>query len=312
MLVLVQAAGSILSVACMILIGWRLAQKGWFGGDRPQLLAQLVTTVALPAMMIWNLMGTFDRATLIHFGSGLIVPFLSMLITMVISEGWARAIRVPKQRKGLFRSMFFVGNVIFIGLPVNLALFGEASIPYVLLYYVVNTTFLWTVAVHGIACDGGQTSSAFGWDAVRKILSPPLMGFLFAMALIFAGLRLPAFVLDTCRYLGNMTTPLSMLFIGIAISGVPLSDLRLNGEMISVLIGRFLVSPLAVLGLNQLFPMPELMFQVFVIQSAMPIVTQTAIIAKRYGADDRYAAILTTVSTLLAMLVIPVYRWLIA
>ena len=311
MAVLLQAAGSILSVACMILIGWRLAQKGWFGGDRPQLLAQLVTTVALPAMMIWNLTGTFDRATLIHFGGGLLVPFLSMLITMIISEGWARAIRVPKQRKGLFRSMFFVGNVIFIGLPVNLALFGEASIPYVLLYYVVNTTFLWTVAVQGIASDGGQTT-VLGWGAVRKILSPPLLGFLFAMTLIFAGLRLPNFILDTCRYLGNMTTPLSMLFIGIAISGVPLCTLRLNGEMISVLIGRFILSPLAVVGLNQLFPMPELMFQVFVIQSAMPIVTQTAIIAKTYGADDRYAAILTTISTLLAMLVIPIYRWLIA
>ena len=311
MTVILQAAGSILSIALMIALGWQLAQRGWFGGDRPQLLAKLVTTVSLPTMMIWNLMSHFDRTALLGLGSGLVVPVLSMALSLAIGEGWARAIGVPRQRKGVFCSMFLVSNAIFIGLPVNLALFGEVSIPYVLLYYVANTTFLWTVAVQLIAGDGGKGGAAkLDLATVKRILTPPLLGFLLAMLLILLGLRLPAFVLDTCRYLGAMTTPLSMLFIGIAISSVKLSGIRVDREMISELLGRFVVAPLTIVALNKLFPMPELMFQVFVVQAAMPVVTQTAIIAKAYGADERYAAVLTTVSTLLAMLVIPVYRWL--
>lgn len=42
---------------------------------------------------------------------------------------------------------------MFIGLPVNLALFGEKSIPAVMLYYMVNTTFFWTLGVHNIVQD---------------------------------------------------------------------------------------------------------------------------------------------------------------
>ena len=45
-------------------------------------------------------------------------------------------------------------------------------------------------------------------------------------------ISLPHFVLDACKYLGNMTTPLSMLFIGIAIYGVKLKNIKLSKDMV--------------------------------------------------------------------------------
>ena len=50
---------------------------------------------------------------------------------------------------------------------------------------------------------------------------------------------------------------------------------------------------------------------VLVIMAAMPAMTNTAIVAKGYGGDYKYAAMLTAVSTVLAVFAIPFYMWLV-
>ena len=50
---------------------------------------------------------------------------------------------------------------------------------------------------------------------IKNFLSPPLMMFIFAMILILFDVKLPRFIMDTSRYIGNLTTPMSMLYMGI-------------------------------------------------------------------------------------------------
>lgn len=307
-MIIVSALESILPIILMIAVGFILAARGWFDDAASRLISRIVNNIALPAYMLWNLMSTFDREKLVHLAGGLVIPVVSMLLCCIIGYVVARVIGVAPNHQGTFRSMYFVSNTIFVGLPINLALFGEGSVPYVLLYYISNAAFFWTLGIHGIRNDGtGSKQSIFCLETLRKIVSPPLMGFICAVILILLGISLPKFALDTCRYLGNLTTPLSMLFIGIAIQGANLKAIRINKDMIAVLLGRFVVSPLTIFGLASLLPIPVLMKQVFVIQAAMPVMTQTSIISKAYNADPEYAAVMTTVTTIAVIAVIPIY-----
>jgi hypothetical protein len=113
--------------------------------------------------------------------------------------------------------------------------------------------------------------------------------------------------METCKYFGGMTTPLSMLFIGIALHDVKFHEIRLSKDMLAIVIGRFIVSPLTIWLIATLIPIPLLMKKVFIIQAAMPVMTQTSIVAKYYETDYRYAAVMTATTTVLVMLVIPVY-----
>jgi hypothetical protein len=76
--------------------------------------------------------------------------------------------------------------------------------------------------------------------------------------------------------------------------------------MALVLAGRFLVSPGVMLLLLQLTELPLLMKQVFFVQSIMPAMTQTPILAKVYGADTEYAGIMTSVTTVASLITIPI------
>lgn len=311
-MVIFNAAGSVLSIVIMICVGYILTAKKWFDESVSRLFSKLVCNIALPCLMISDLVGNFDREKLQSLSSGLIVPFASMAVCYVIATIVSKVIKVQKNRKGTFKSMFFVSNSIFIGLPINMALFGETSVPYVLLYYIANTTFFWTLGAYGISKDGDSSSksSIFSKETIKRLISPPLMGFIVGMILILLNIQLPKFILDTCKYFGNLTTPLSMLFIGIIICNADLKKIKFSLEMAAILFGRFLFSPIIIYLGARYMNLPDLMEKVFVIQAAMPVMTNTSIVAKQYNADYEYAAVMTVVTTVCSLVFIPIYMYI--
>lgn len=308
-----KALESIFSIIIMITIGYTMRKRKALDEGSQKLFSKIVCNLSLPALMISNLLSSFTKESLLHMKYGLLIPLISMAGCYVIGYLISIMIKVPPKRIGSFRAMFFVSNTIFIGMPVNLALFGTNATPYVLLYYIINTSFFWTIGIYGMSEDGkvGSKEKLNIKESLRRIFSPPLLGFLLAVLLIFCKIKLPLFIMDTCKYLGGLTTPLSMLFIGAAISEVEFKDVKPSIDMVLIIIGRFIISPLSIILLGTFIKVPSLMLKVFIVQAAMPVMTQTAISAKAYGGDEKYAAVMTAVTTVLAMIVIPIYMSLI-
>ncbi|MBP2643817.1 MAG: Auxin Efflux Carrier [Firmicutes bacterium] len=304
----VNSVASILSIIVMIFLGYALTRKGIFNDTTAKVFTTMVLKVSLPAYMIWNLTNTFTEESLLSLIGGIIIPFMSIIACYVVGSLISKLIGVDSKHQGVFNCLFFVSNTIFIGLPINLSLFGEKSIPYVLLYYIANTSLFWTLGIYSISRDGsGPKPTLFSLETLKNIISPPLMGFLAGLVLVMADVKLPSFLAESCKYLGSCTTPLSMLFIGISMCNVKSSEIKLSKDMIAIVFGRFIAAPLLVFLFSLLLPMPSLMREVFIVQSAMPIITSASIISKAYNADYKYAAVMTTVTTIIAMIVIPVY-----
>ena len=310
--IFLRSISGILVILGMILVGFVIGEKGWFDDKSRGLLAKLVTQVALPCYMLYTITQRFTAADLLKMLPALRFPALSMVILLGIATGVARIFAVRQDRRGLFISMFFNSNTIFVGLPINQALFGDASIPYVLIYYMCNTTFFWTLGTYLIQQDGEGEAQFDLKTSLKKVFSPPLMGFLLGLVLVMLQIKLPAFLASDLQYLGNLTTPLSMIFIGLSVSHVGVKQLVLGKDQLLILLGRFLVAPLLMATIVYWMPLPSLMKQVFIIQSAMPVMTNAPVVARLYGADSDYAAVMVTETTLATMVVIPILMLLMA
>lgn len=310
--IFLRSISGILVILGMILVGFIIGEKGWFDDKSRGLLAKLVTQVALPCYMLYTITQRFTAADLLKMLPALRFPALSMVILLGIATGVARIFAVRQDRRGLFISMFFNSNTIFVGLPINQALFGDASIPYVLIYYMCNTTFFWTLGTYLIQRDGEGEAQFDLKTSLKKVFSPPLMGFLLGLVLVMLQIKLPAFLASDLQYLGNLTTPLSMIFIGLSVSHVGVKQLVLGKEQLLILLGRFLVAPLLMASIVYWLPLPSLMKQVFIIQSAMPVMTNAPVVARLYGADSDYAAVMVTETTLATMVVILILMLLMA
>ena len=310
--IFLRSISGILVILGMILVGFIIGEKGWFDDKSRGLLAKLVTQVALPCYMLYTITQRFTAADLLKMLPALRFPALSMVVLLGIATGVARIFAVRQDRRGLFISMFFNSNTIFVGLPINQALFGDASIPYVLIYYMCNTTFFWTLGTYLIQRDGEGEAQFDLKTSLKKVFSPPLMGFLLGLVLVMLQIKLPAFLASDLQYLGNLTTPLSMIFIGLSVSHVGVKQLVLGKDQLLILLGRFLVAPLLMATIVYWMPLPSLMKQVFIIQSAMPVMTNAPVVARLYGADSDYAAVMVTETTLATMVVIPILMLLMA
>ena len=122
--------------------------------------------------MLYTITQRFTAADLLKMLPALRFPALSMVVLLGIATAVARIFTVRRDRRGLFISMFFNSNTIFVGLPINQALFGDGSIPYVLIYYMCNTTFFWTLGTYLIQRDGeGEAQFDLKTSAKKSLIT---------------------------------------------------------------------------------------------------------------------------------------------
>ncbi|WP_312541232.1 AEC family transporter [Enterococcus sp.] len=301
---------NIFVIFSLMFIGYILSYKQWFSNRTADTFSKLVLNLTLPANMFLTIIKNFTKEEFLSLVSGMVIPLLSMLITYMIGHLWRRFFHVAHKHKGAFSSMFTFSNTIFIGLPINLAIFGEKAVPYVLLYYIVNTTLFWTIGIYELAKDSPHFEEAqvsfHPLVVIKKVFSPALIGFIIGLIWMLLAIPLPHFINSLGSYLADLTTPLSMFIIGIIVYFGGLKNLKMTKDIAGILFGRFILSPLIVFGLGYLIKIPELMLQVFVIQSSMPVQNSVPILVRNYQGDEEFATTALGYSVLLYMVYIPI------
>ncbi|MDR2198970.1 MAG: AEC family transporter [Deltaproteobacteria bacterium] len=307
--VLLKTAEGVLSLYIVGLLGFILAKRRFIGPEAKMLFPKLVTVVTLPPFLFVSVLRSFTRAELLHLIYGIVIPITSILLLFFLGVLYTRIFNVKKERRGLISVGSASSNTIFIGLPVNIALFGEQALPYVLLYFFANTTFFWTLGNYSLSLDGVRTPEKFsGIVAAKSILSPPMMGFALGIILIIAGKTPFKPIMDACSMVGSLTTPLALLFIGTTLAGCALSSLKPDRDLVWILLARFVLSPLVVVLLAEtLVSIPTLMLKVFIIQSSLPAPANLALMSAYHGSDSAYGGLVVSISTLLSLLTIPCY-----
>lgn len=304
-----NAVGIVLSIFLMIGLGMLLIKLRWLQDEHAALVSRLVVSVGLPALIVHNIFTQFTRDELLSSAAGVLIPVISLAATGLVALFAARVCKIDRARRGAFVCMMTFSNSVFIGVPVSLALFGEEAIPYALLYYIANTSMFWSVGYALMRADSGQRSA----PDPKKLLPLPLTTFLCCIALVLAGVTLPGFVLDAAKYVGNLVTPLSMIFTGMILMRMLRSGgIRWQRGYALILIGRFVLAPGLLLLIARLFPSaPALMRNALLIQAAMPVMSQTPIVAGSCGGDAEYAAGGVALTALGSLIAIPAYMALV-
>ena len=288
MTVFLTSIQSIIPIIVIIALGYILQLKGWF--SESFVLKYL----------------TVDK--LISLSGGLLYTFGAFALTYIFGFLAVKLCGVRAGRRGTMINTFVNANTIFIGLPLNVALFGEEALPYFLIYYITNTISTWTLGVYIMTSDsvGGKKKEGTKFDW-KKLLPAPLVGFLIALVFLLLGISVPAFAENTLTYIGNIVTPLSLIYIGIILAKAGLKSIHLDKDTAVTVVGRFILAPAIMYAL--LFfagrGLPTKEFNTFVIQSATPALAVLPILASQGDGDVEFSTNVVTISTVLFILVVP-------
>ncbi len=308
---ILQVLSSIIPIVFLIVLGFILHEKKFLTKGLDRNLTFLVMNVALPASVFLSVVNNLTVKTLEELAKPLAIGLLAFAANYLISYVLMRLVRVPRGRRGVFLNTIVNANTIFIGMPLNQALFGTEAVSYFLVYYVLNTLSTWTIGSVLIARDSRTEQASGGKMNLKQILSPPILGLLAAIPVLLLGLHLPKPITGSLSYLGSLVTPLSLLYIGIVLSEAGLKSVRFDKDTIVALLGKFVLSPClmaAALLLAGSFgiALPSLLKNTMIVQAAVPALTVLPILAGDADGDVEYATNVVVTSTILFVIVIPI------
>ncbi len=311
----ITSISSVLEIVLVIGLGFYLRSKRKLSDDFKNNISFLIMNVALPLSIFVSVLTHLTRQKLANLSTGLVYVLFSFVAGYLIAWLIIKIFNIRPGRRGAFINMAVNANTIFIGLPLSISLFGEESISYFLIYYVANTISTWAIGVFFISADDPtkntnsvQKRNTFNW---RKLLPAPLVGLIIALIWLSVGLPLPSLINNTFTMVGNLVTPLALIYIGIILSDAGLKSIRLDRDTILGLLARFIISPAIMIGAIVLFKasgsnIPNLESSTLIVQSAVPGLAVLPLLVGESHGDVKYATNLVTTSTILFIIVIPI------
>ncbi|CAM2829300.1 AEC family transporter [Fructilactobacillus fructivorans] len=316
MAIFITSIQSVLAIVIMIAVGYITQGLGWFKESFSGSISKIIMKVALPCSIFVAMLKYFHPEQLANLSTGLIYVVLAILLGYVVSWIEVKLFRVKKGRRGLMMTGINGANTVFIGMPLNIALFGEISVPYLLVYYIVNTIIIWTLGVWVIAADDPTakdgSKAKFDW---HHLIPAPLWGFIVAIPFLYIlwlqEHLLVNFVQTTLTDLGALVTPLALIYIGIMLRSFGLKNMHFDKDVILTLVGRFVISPLIMaaiifVGFKVGVSMVPTFSKTLIVQAATPSLAVLPILAQTYHGDVKFATNIVVSTSVLFIIVIPI------
>lgn len=285
-----------------MLCGVIVAKLKIIRNDNRQVLVRLLMDVAMPMMVLaaFNKKTTAEeiKASFLVMAIALAGCVVSGLIGKVV---WRKEPE-NKRKVLMYASMF--SNAGNAGLPILKLVFDDVGVFLGSMYLIPPRILQWTVGLGFFV-----KPEKGGW--VKNVLLNPMVVTIYIGALLMAtGWQIPGVFGTAISNLGSMTAPLSMILIGATLSSMDLRML-LDKSVLLVSLLRLLVFPmLFAVGLKWLGTDLTTM-NICVILLAMPVASNTAAMAERYGGDYVFASACVSVTTLLSVLTVPLITWLV-
>ena len=297
---------AVVIVMFMIAVGYLFGKLGYIRHEHKKLLTKLIIGAGMPSLVVNTVFGKLDFSGLDKPWLLFFIPFATMMVSLALSMVLASFLSPDAKRKGGFIAMCAFSNSVFVGLPMNTGLFGDAAIPYVMAFYVVNTTLFWTIGNYliGRSGEGGKSGGGF-FKNIKKLVSPPLIALAISLPLAAIGVKLPEPVINLAGYMGNIVTPLALFYIGYALYEYGFKSMKPDKHMIAVISARFIAAPVVTIILCRLFRFEGMAAGVLIIESAMPVMTQAVVVAGEHDADEAFVSGGMCVTTLGCFIAVP-------
>ncbi len=282
--------------------GFCISRAGIIREDNRTVLVRLLMDVAMPMMVLDAFNRPTTREEILSSVWVIVISLLGCVITGLI--GLMLWKNQPKNRKKVLMYASMFSNAGNAGLPIISLVFGPVGVFYASMYLIPPRILQWTVGL-GLFVKPEKG----GW--VKNVLLNPMVVMIYIGAFLMATQwQIPGVFGTAISNLGDMTAPLSMVLIGATLAHIDWKMLMDRSVLVTSLF-RLIVFPLLFAVALKLCRVDELTMNICVILLAMPVASNTAAMAERYGGDYVFASACVSVSTLLSILTVPVITWFI-
>lgn len=249
----------------------------------------------------------------------------AVMYALLILVFWlvAKLLRLKGSRSHVFQASLIFGNAGFIGIPLIMALWPQNGAIYVALMSIIDQTLLWTYGVwlcEPVAEAAGDAASdyspavtrpSFGirvLGLLKRFVNPAFIGVMLALILILLGVKVPDIILKPLHTIGNMATPMSLIYLGGLFALTKWWGVLKRYELYAGLVAKMIAFPLAfyalltaLTGASPQLPITHDMVLMITVIAGLPTMTTIAMFTGRKNNMPEYAVGFVLVSTLFSL-----------
>ncbi|WP_448588621.1 AEC family transporter [Thermocrinis sp.] len=279
-----------LEVILPILSAGLLKRSGVFQEGQEKVLINYVLYFSLP---ILSFKAGYDIETSTDILKISFVAWVSILACMSLAYLVVRSLRLSREDSKTFLLVSSFGNTAFLGYPYSYTYFGQEGLQVAIIYDNIGSFLL--VSSLGILIARGRP------NIKEVLLFPPFLG--LVLGFLLRGLELSSALIKALEFIELSTLPVILFALGLSISirGIR-NNLRLSLVGVSI---KVFVSFFVSLLVGKLLSLPEVALKVSVLESAMPPMMFSAVLAIRYNLNPNLAFSAVGLGMLLSFFYVP-------
>lgn len=265
-----------------------------------------ITFIALyPFLMFDNLYG---KTISENMDLKLIIYSVGFIVIQ-IAASWLFVCKTQKNNfdRGAMIQALFRSNVVLMGLPIAINLFGKGNVT------VVAVVLLFSVTIYNIMAviifekfRGGIVKTS---EIIKGVITNPLIiGGIAAGIVMVLKITLPTIVHQTIISISDATTPVAMILLGASLNLKGFSEDR--KKVGTCVIGKLIVFPAIGIAGALFFGFRGVELIAIVLVVATPTALASFAMASSMGGNGKLAGETVVVSTILACFTMPVWLFL--
>lgn len=289
----------------MMLVGAWLKKRGIVDADGKRCLTDLCVNVVIPCNIFKSCLIEFNMEIFRSCALLLVSAILMQLLCLGLNKFLFN--RYPSQRKKVLQYCTIVPMSGFLGNPIAEGIYDQIGVLYTSIFLIPMRVVMWSVGTTYFVADAEVDKK----KVIKNVLTHPcLVAIYLGLICMVAQIQLPSVVTSTVRYIGNCNSALTMFIVGTILADVPLRTLP-DRHTISFSVFRLLLLPAAAWGVGTVLGLDPVSLGVSVLMTGMPAGATAAIFAARYESDAPFATRCVVMSTLVSMVTLPVWCWLV-
>lgn len=284
----------------LIVIGVFSKRKNILPKEANTVLTDFLINIILPCNIINSFRAELRLEVLINFVRIFLLAFGIQIFAIIINNFLYR--NQSEERQKVLKYATVISNAGFMGMAVVEGVFGMAGAMYASISLISQRALLWSA---GLAYFTKADSKK---ELFKKILTHPcLVSVYIGLILMIFQIPLPDFLGRTIKSVGNTTTPVSMILIGLILGEIKDLQKFITKTVMFYTTIRLVILPLIVFLVGKFFGFDNILIGVQVLITGMPAASTTAILAGKYNGDVEFATKCILVSSALSMITIPIW-----
>ncbi len=294
----------LIMMSTIALIGYIGVKTKYVSADLRYTVSKLILRLTMPLLNLTVISSRQMNPELMKNAAIVIICAICLIVLMVALGFFiAKLFKMPPAISSIHTCMSAFGNVGFMGYPLLLALYGDEGFFYAVMYGLVHDLLFWSLGLLVIAKSGGGSPKG----AVKKLLNPVTLSYPAALLMLAFGLRFPDVLQSTLSTIGNMTTPLAMLFVGMSLATINPRGILKQKSIYTIVILKMLLLPTAFAFLLKWIGISGAVLGVIILQTAIPAQSSLGVVAEEHAAKAaEYATQGIFITTILSLVTLPI------